>query len=64
MGHIIKECKKIMEFLGSSIRRTWREGNTCADVMAKLSKMHIKHLKVFCQPPMEVKHFPFEDMLM
>ena len=38
MSHIIKECKKIMEFLGASIQHSWREGNTCADAMAKLGE--------------------------
>ena len=62
MSHIIEECKKIMEFLGASIQHTWREGNFCANAMAKLGGMHSDHLKIFCQPPIKVKHFLFEDL--
>ena len=36
MGHVIEECKKMMDFLGATIQHTWRKGNFCADAMAKL----------------------------
>ncbi|WMV48818.1 hypothetical protein MTR67_042203 [Solanum verrucosum] len=38
--YVIKECRCILSELGISMMHTLREGNSCADHLAKLGRMH------------------------
>ena len=36
LGVLMKDCRMILEYTNGSIQHVWREGNMCADSLAKL----------------------------
>ena len=52
---LIFDCKRIMEDMNISVLHTLREGNRCADAMAKIGVNQLEKLKAFQQVPPTVK---------
>ncbi|KAM7528509.1 hypothetical protein LguiB_031919 [Lonicera macranthoides] len=52
---LIRDCKKIIEEMDLQVSHTLREGNRCADAMAKLGVNQMQRLEVFHHVPSVVK---------
>ena len=52
---LILDCKKIMDDMKISVLHTLREGNRCADAMAKIGVNQLEKLEVFHHVPSVVK---------
>ncbi|KAH0696380.1 hypothetical protein KY290_013741 [Solanum tuberosum] len=60
---VIEECRRILSELGISMMHTLREGNSCADHLAKLGRMQLdEDLVTLYRPPHSMRQLLFADM--
>ncbi|KAL3355755.1 hypothetical protein AABB24_016765 [Solanum stoloniferum] len=61
--NVIKECRRLMLELGVSIMHTLRQGNNCADHLAKLGRMQQgEDLVILHRPPHSMHQLILADM--
>lgn len=60
---LVQDCKNIMDELKLSVNHTLREGNRCADAMAKLGVNQMEKLEVFHHVPSVVKRLLVADAM-
>ncbi|KAH0721920.1 hypothetical protein KY289_004964 [Solanum tuberosum] len=61
--NVIKECRRMLSELGISMMHTLREGNSCADHLAKLGRMQLdEELVILHHPPHSMHQLLLADM--
>ncbi|KAK4723405.1 hypothetical protein R3W88_026184 [Solanum pinnatisectum] len=60
---VIEECRRLLSELGISMMHTLREGNRCADHLAKLGRMQLNEdLVILHRPPHSIHQLLLADM--